>query len=230
MTEQEWLQCTDPERMLGFLKGKVSDRKLRYFLVACARRVLPPDPDEAMIEALAVAERFADGSESRHRLARIRSALKAGHPARVNRWFPLYTNHIRSVPAWHATREQIARGAREGAGCCAWSSTRTVSSGGYTSMTFPTDELAAQARLTRDIIGNPFHAVVLDPAWLVWSGGTIRKLAEAIDNERAFDRLPILADALEEAGCTDTRILNHCRGPGPHTRGCWLLDLLLGKE
>jgi hypothetical protein len=67
------------------------------------------------------------------------------------------------------------------------------------------------------------------PVWLCWHGGTIPKLAQAIYDERAFDRLPVLADALEEAGCTDADLLGHLRGPGPHVRGCWALDLLLGK-
>jgi hypothetical protein len=57
----------------------------------------------------------------------------------------------------------------------------------------------------------------------------IPKLAEAIYEERAFDRMPILADALEEAGCADADVLRHCRDPGPHVRGCWVLDLILDK-
>jgi hypothetical protein len=55
-------------------------------------------------------------------------------------------------------------------------------------------------------------------------------MAEVIYADSAFDRLPVLADALEEAGCTISDILDHCRGPGPHVRGCWVVDLLLGKE
>jgi len=70
---------------------------------------------------------------------------------------------------------------------------------------------------------------VIRPAWLSWSSGIISKLAQAIQADQAFERLPVLADALEEAGCTDAAILAHCRGPGPHVRGCWVVDLLLGK-
>jgi hypothetical protein len=62
-----------------------------------------------------------------------------------------------------------------------------------------------------------------------WNDGTIAKLAEAIYEEWAFDRLPILADALEEAGCTSEELLTHCRAGGEHVRGCWAVDLLLGK-
>jgi hypothetical protein len=72
--------------------------------------------------------------------------------------------------------------------------------------------------------------VPVDPAWLAWNGGTVAKIAGGVQQDRAFDRLPILADALEEAGSTDLAILDHCRGPGPHFRGCWVVDLLLGKE
>jgi hypothetical protein len=77
---------------------------------------------------------------------------------------------------------------------------------------------------------NPFRGRrSVDPAWLCWNGGTVRRLAQALYDERAFDRLPALADALEEAGCGDAKILGHLRSPGPHVRGCWAVDLLLGK-
>jgi hypothetical protein len=92
-------------------------------------------------------------------------------------------------------------------------------------------EKEEESVLLRDIFGNPFRPLpAIDPAWLTWSGGTVRKLAEAIYDERAFDRLPVLADALEDAGCSDAGLLGHLRGPGPHARGCWALDLLLGKS
>ncbi len=68
-----------------------------------------------------------------------------------------------------------------------------------------------------------------DPAWQAWNDGTVRKLAQLIYDDRAFDRLPLLADALEDAGCTDATILSHCREPGEHVKGCWVVDLLLGK-
>ena len=62
-----------------------------------------------------------------------------------------------------------------------------------------------------------------------WNDGTVLKLARAIHDEEAFGRLPILGDALEDAGCTNAEMLKHCRGPGPHIPGCWVVDLLLGK-
>jgi hypothetical protein len=93
------------------------------------------------------------------------------------------------------------------------------------------EDFAAQARLVRCVFGNPFRpAPRLDPAWLAWDDGAARKLAEAAYDERAFDRLPVLADALEDAGCTDPELLGHLRSGGEHARGCWAVDLLLGKE
>jgi hypothetical protein len=92
-------------------------------------------------------------------------------------------------------------------------------------------ESIVQCNLLRDIFSlRPFQPAKLSPPWLTMDGSNPRKLAQTIYDERSFDRLPILADALEEAGCTDPDILAHCRGPGPHVRGCWVVDLLLGKE
>jgi hypothetical protein len=92
-------------------------------------------------------------------------------------------------------------------------------------------EKQIQADLLRDIFGNPFRSrPAINQSWLAWGDGTVPKLARAIYDERRFEELPVLADALEEAGCTDSDILSHCRGPGPHVRGCWVIDLLLGKE
>jgi hypothetical protein len=83
--------------------------------------------------------------------------------------------------------------------------------------------------LARDVFGNQLTCPVVDPAWLRWNEGTISRWALSVYNGRAFDELPVLADAFEEAGCIDARILGHLRGPGPHVRGCWVLDLALGR-
>ncbi len=83
-----------------------------------------------------------------------------------------------------------------------------------------------QAAILRDIFGNPFRTAPLDPVWLT---STVVALAEGIYADRAFDRMPILADALQDAGCDNDDILNHCRQPGEHVRGCWVVDLVLGK-
>ncbi len=79
----------------------------------------------------------------------------------------------------------------------------------------------------RDVAGNPFRPIVADPEWLT---PTVQAIAASIYEDRAFDRLPILADAFEEAGCTNADVLLHCRKPGEHVRGCWVVDLVLGKQ
>ncbi len=89
------------------------------------------------------------------------------------------------------------------------------------------EELAEQAELLRDIFGNPFRSVEFH---LEWFTSDVLALARGIYADRAFDRMPILADALQDAGCDDADILNHCREPREHARGCWVVDLLLGKK
>jgi hypothetical protein len=83
--------------------------------------------------------------------------------------------------------------------------------------------------MLRDIFGNPFQPVLVISSWLTWNDCLIPNLARAIYDERAFERLPILGDALEDAGCTDIGILDHCRSGGEHFLGCWVVDLLLGR-
>lgn len=80
--------------------------------------------------------------------------------------------------------------------------------------------------MLRDIIGNPFRPVAIDPSWVTLEVGT---LARTIYDGQDFDRLPALADALVKAGCDHADLLGHCRQPGPHVKGCWAVDLLLGS-
>jgi hypothetical protein len=92
-------------------------------------------------------------------------------------------------------------------------------------------ERAVQAHLLRCVIGNPFHPRPgAHTSLLEWQDGIVRRLAQAVYNDRDFGRMPILGDAVEEAGCTDADILSHLRSPSPHVRGCWVLDLILDKK
>ncbi len=98
-------------------------------------------------------------------------------------------------------------------------------------------DIASQIQTLYCIFGNPFRRVTINPAWLTWNNATIPKLAHAAYNDRQLPSghldtalLAILADALEEAGCNNTDILDHLRGLGPHVRGCWTVDLILAKE
>jgi hypothetical protein len=97
-------------------------------------------------------------------------------------------------------------------------------------------EARAQTDVLRDIFGNPFRPVVLDPAWLTWNDGAAVSLAQTVYDDRDLPsghldaaRLAVLADMLEEAGATDAQLLGHLRSPGPHVRGCFAVDALLGK-
>jgi hypothetical protein len=87
-------------------------------------------------------------------------------------------------------------------------------------------EQFGQAALLRCIFGNPFHPAPPVAAWLAWNEGTIPRLAQTIYDERQFEVLPVLADALEDAGCADVALLDHCRSQQEHVRGCWVLDLV----
>src|SRR5262249_55305243 len=92
-------------------------------------------------------------------------------------------------------------------------------------------ERGAQAALLRELFGpTPFRTPAVERSVLAWNDACVPKLAEAIYDGLAWDRLPVLADALEEAGCADADVLSHLRRPGPHVRGCWALDLLLAKK
>ena len=83
------------------------------------------------------------------------------------------------------------------------------------------------AALLREMVGNRFRVMTANSAWPT---STVTSLAQALYTDRAFDRMPIIADALEDAGCSNQDILQHCRSGGKHVRGCWVADLLLGKE
>ena len=88
------------------------------------------------------------------------------------------------------------------------------------------DGSSGQTALLRDIFGNPFRPAAFDPQW---RSADVGALARTIYDDRAFDRMPIFADALMDAGCDDEQVIGHCRGPGPHVRGCWAVDLVLEK-
>src|SRR5262249_50435458 len=87
--------------------------------------------------------------------------------------------------------------------------------------------LRAMSHLLRDIFGNPFRPVTADPSWPTCP---ILAMASQMYGSRDFSAMTILADALQDAGCDNSDLLDHCRGVGPHVRGCWAVDLLLGKK
>jgi hypothetical protein len=219
MDEKTWLTCTDPSPMLAFLRGRASDRKLRLFVVACCLRLWDLLDDRRSRNAVEVAERTADGlaaeEECRSAEGAARAVWEAQEPRDPEQWPS--TAEVAVGSAWAV----LARGPWEAA--LGWLLHSATGSRGA-----PFKDPVYQCAVLRNLFGSlSFRLAALDPAWRT---PTVRKLAEAIYEERAFDRLPILADALEEAGCNDAGVLGHCRGPGPHARGCWVTDLVLGKE
>jgi hypothetical protein len=217
MTEQEWLQDTDPQPMLEYLRGKASDRKFRLFAVACCRRIWNLLADPRSRRAVRVAECHADSRLADHELAAVvRGARRSarglerqragGTEPTVADWAYQAAALVADGPP-HQTAEYAARASGDGA------------------------ERQAQADLLRCIFGPiPFRSVSLDPAWLTWHDGLLVSMARQMYDSRDFRDMPILADALEEAGCQDQDILDHCRSGGEHVRGCWVVDGLLGKE
>ena len=233
MTERKWLECTDPTPMLEFLEGKVSVRKLRLFAVACCRRIWHLLTDERSRCLVGKVEQYADG------------LITSGDFSNAwdNHQEALSTYDFKSP--WYAAMasfsdfELTAREASHAASCERWwdgipeddSIIPVIDSAGRHV------ETEAQCQLLRDIFGNPFRPVAINPDWLNWNDGAIPRLASAIYEQRSqpdgtFDvtRMGVLADALEDAGCDNGDILNHCRERSIHVRGCWLVDLLLGKQ
>lgn len=229
MTEQEWLTSGAPLTMLQFLEGRATDRKLRLFACACGRLAWNPFVPRFVVRATAAAEAFADGKIDGAALARVyelaRGAVTAIAPDRLAD--PGYLPHI-LYAAMCAVTPVAFHGASAGSRAAVRAATDAWFGGTISIPNLPgaQEELAAQADLLRDIIGNPFREVAFDPAWRT---SDALALANAMYASRDFSAMPILADALQDAGCDNDEILNHCREPREHARGCWVVDLLLGK-
>jgi hypothetical protein len=236
MTEQDWLTGTDPHRMIEWIKNRASERKKRLFAVACCRRIWHLFEDERCRRAVELAERFADGNV---KVAQLRAASEAASQAvpRIHHQIPgPRESPIRSAAraAMYASfrHARPARANPEQPHWFRWTAGNAAYAVAYLRNVPAPDpeENQAQASLLRDVFGNPFQPVPsIDPVWLAASDHAAGQLARAIYRERAFDRLPILADALEDAGCADSAILGHCRQGGEHVRGCWLVDLILAR-
>jgi hypothetical protein len=221
MTEAEWLEGTDLRLMRDFLLASASDRKWRLFAVACCRRLWHHLGTEPSRQSVVVAEQFADGAATEQQLLR---AHEQAWPLRGDR-------SALPLGAWPAegTAEVLAAYA-------SWLRPKLISEVMVTPVPDSLVSRCYRPNVLRDLFGNPFRPVAVDPAWLSWNGGTVAQLAQVAYEERHLPsgeldaaRLAVLADALEEAGCADPEILAHLRGPGPHVRGCWAIDLLLGR-
>ena len=225
MTEAEWNACADPQLMLEFLRGRAGDRKVRLFGCACCRRIWRLLPDEANRDLVAAVEDRPEGAFDDPELyeaicasSRREYELLKDHAF----WAAKYLGRtFYKFTPLSCVAEVCRRAAlRVSAG---------LAGGG---------EGAAQAVLLREVFGNPFRPPpAIAPAVLAWEGGTVVNLARLAYEERQLpsgeldpQRLAVLADALEEAGCMDDAVLGHLRGPGPHVRGCFAVDWILGKS
>jgi len=204
---KKWKTCSDPGPMLDFLRGAAGERKLRLFAVACLRSILPAGAP--FHSALDAAEEVAGGKPSRQVRKSFDEwgaiAMEAGDPLGWAMHFAL--DDAASIV--HLDREftDWICGLREGV-----------------------SESAERKRFAdhlRCIFGNPFRPVSVEAAWLT---PAVRSLARRMDQARDFSQMPALADALEESGCANSDVLDHCRSRTPHVRGCWVVDLLLGME
>jgi hypothetical protein len=226
MTEAEWLASDDPREMRRVLFGKMSDRKERLFACACCREVWAQLADYRSREAIIVAERFADGSATEEELDAASEAAAAAEDADRRRMGLQRENPTEQNHGW-----PLSAAAYNAAIPLGWWGGASAFVAPYEIVLDASTDIqadrTAQCRLLRDIFGNPFRPVAFDPRWRTED---VLGLARGIYEDRAFDRLPLLADALMDAGCDSDDILSHCRGEGPHVRGCWVVDLVLGKE
>jgi hypothetical protein len=224
MTEAEWLVCTDSGKMLELFRGRRFDSRLRRFAVECCRRIRHLITEEVFRAAADAGEAFADDPQNE------KSTIKTMSKASIEAW-----RHRRRY-AISADRHQL-RAADAAIATCAstdWNAEINAMREAAQAVN-RTDadccdpvELQHQAAILRCIFAPlPFRSITLDRAWLT---PTVKTLAAGLYDEWAFYRLPILADALEEADCIDADVLAHCRCEGPHVRGCWVVDLILGKS
>jgi hypothetical protein len=227
MTEAEWLACDDVEELVtrADWRGHLS-RRSDLFALACVEPLRPHLVDDRLTAALAVLAAHAEGDADFGQLLRASWAARAAYQAVLDdpaeqRWYYLrsaaaeaavFAVHpeLREVPLALATRcaDAVASGAED-----------------EEEEAIRRREARRQAGVVRDLFGYPFRPVACDPRWLA---SDVRVLARGIYADTAFDRMPILADALQDAGCENDDILAHCRAAGQvHVRGCWVVDLLL---
>lgn len=219
MTEEHWLGWRDPREFLQSLAyqlnapaaGRLTDRKLRLFAAGCGRRATRLCPDPRLAAAVAAAEAFADARTN---------ADRAG-PKAVRR-------DLAADPEWpHTPPGRLARAVAGRSGRVAaieaswWASYLAGGSSGRAGQ-----ERELQGPLLRDVIGNPFRPASFDP---VWRTEAVVGLGRGMYESSDFGPMPVLADALEDAGCAAPDLLAHCRAADPHIRGCWVVDLVLGK-
>ncbi|WP_227254835.1 hypothetical protein [Frigoriglobus tundricola] len=237
MTEAQWLSHSDPLTMLPFLKKTASDRKLRLFACGCARRIWHMLSDERSRTAVETAERHADGRADNEQLARAcEDAFEANRDIRSTEPQSDAADMAACVACDAAWPNEDMRtsptgdeysGVVDAAQCTASAAEYAAHGAKREPRRERKVEEQALANYVRDIFGNPFRPVTFSADWRT---DTTVSLARQMYDTRDFSAMPILADALQDTGCDSAEILAHSRGPGPHVCGCWVVDLVLGKE
>ena len=241
MTEAEWLECKESGPMLQFIEPRVSDRKLHCFAIACARRITPLLIHPASSHAVDALERFVEGPCDPKDFRQLIEQLwwdvegaafcvdAGGAPWQdVAEQLPeTFLAELVADPLFqiHSARAVLSRAAH-----FVFNMFSPVpSERGFRNR--PVACFGGPFRpvfLVHEVFGNPFRKVKLNKAWRT---STVVALARGMYDTRDFAPMPILADALQDAGCDHSDILGHCRDPhGTHVRGCWVVDLVLGKE
>ena len=210
MDEAEWLTSTNPYAMFRHLGTRLTARKLRLLHCSYCRDHIDHLRDERSVWAVETAERLADGLADVVESDRVREVAKGA----VRRW-----NEEGDTPK--AMFADVAVRSLD----------RELSPFGRAYRHFSSEiELHPQPEVctaVREFFGNPFRPVSLNPDH--WLTPPVLGLARTMYESRDFTAMPVLADALEESGCDEAEVLAHCRAGGPHVRGCWVVDLLLGK-
>jgi hypothetical protein len=214
VTEAEWLSATRACSLLHAARELSSERKYHLFACACARHLFPTCTHPDLSRGIEVAEQLADGTASRADLDRARDIF--GSMTFVGDYEArgiVGENMCLAALVRESLKPQAHRSR-----VIAWLSDYEADT--------PENPQCGLPEL-RDIFGNPFRPAPFSPAWRT---GTAVSLAGQMYEARDFSAMPILADALQDAGCDSEDLLDHYRGPGPHVRGCWVVDLVLGKE
>jgi hypothetical protein len=210
MTEAEWLAATDSRQMLVALRAlcsPLSPRKRRLFEAECFRHLAHHLPHRAQRAATEYLEEIAEGRSISEEYNRIGYEAFLSIVGKAST--PSHDVALRLSATYDASS---ARAHAVMAADC---------------VEHPEAERAWQCQLLRELRGNPFQYVNVHPSWIT---DVVSALAQDAYDRKAFDHVPVLADALEDAGRTDAELLGHLRGPGPHVRGCWAVDLILSKD
>jgi hypothetical protein len=229
MTEMEWEECDDPQEMISIIlqERRISKRKLGLFNVACCRQLWDLIPNERIRAVIDLAERYAEDKVAYEELEAFWDAALDMERHTIDDVILEIIGNLAADQSGSLADEIASRSVMAIGGAAADAVPATRRTDRYEDAAAAA--AAEQTYLLRDIFGNPFQQKGIDPVWRLWNHGLILRLAEMIYDTRRYTDMPILADALEDAGCTAAAILDHSRGPGPHTRGCWVVDLILNK-